>query len=70
MLWQRHLDLLERKKRLKWTRREIGNILNCSPSVAASKLNGFIVFTSEERTKIINAMETEEKKRDTLNRGT
>jgi hypothetical protein len=55
MIFEKQTDLIERKKPLGWTNREIGNAIGCSPSVASSKLNGFIVLTPEERRKLEKA---------------
>jgi hypothetical protein len=60
MVYQRQLDLLERKRRLNWTNREIGNAIGVAPGVASSKLNGFIVLTSEERRQLEKAMSNAE----------
>jgi cyanate lyase len=63
MIFQRELQLLERKRKLGWTNREVGNALGVAPGVASSKLNGFIVFPDEERRRLERAMEAEELKR-------
>ena len=63
MVYQQQFDLLERKRRLGWTNREVGNALGIAPGVASSKLNGFIVFTPEERRRLESAMETAELQR-------
>lgn len=60
MVFQRQLDLLERKRGLGWTNREVGNVLGVAPGVASSKLNGFIVLTSEERRQLEKAMDLAE----------
>lgn len=60
MIFQRQLDLIEKKKRFGWTNREIGNILGVAPGVASSKLNGFIILKAEERRQIEKAMDEEE----------
>jgi len=56
-------DLLERKRKLKWTNREIGNLLNCAPGVASSKLNGFLILKDEEDRLLRDAFEKEEQAR-------
>jgi len=60
MIFERQVDLLERKRRLGWTNREVGNVLGTAPGVASSKLNGFIVLTSEERRVLEKAMKEAE----------
>jgi len=60
MVYQRQLDLLDRKRRLGWTNREVGNALDVAPGVASSKLNGFILLTSEERRRLERAMDLAE----------
>jgi hypothetical protein len=57
MIYQQQYDLLERKRRLGWTNREVGNALGIAPGVASSKLNGFIVLTEEERRRLERAMD-------------
>jgi hypothetical protein len=54
-------DLIERKNKLKWTNREIANIIKQSPGVASSKLNGFLILKPEERTLIEQAFTKAEK---------
>ncbi|MGA2507261.1 MAG: hypothetical protein ABSF80_07280 [Chitinispirillaceae bacterium] len=61
MIYQVQKDLLERKRRLKWTNRECGNAIGCPPGVASSKLNGFLILTDEERRRLENAMAEAEK---------
>ena len=56
MVYEKQRDLLERKACLGWTNREVANVLDCTPSVASSKLNGFIVLTPEERRRLELAM--------------
>jgi hypothetical protein len=58
-------DLLERKRKLGWTNREIGNLLNCAPGVASSKLNGFLILKDEEDRLLRDAFENEEQARAT-----
>ena len=60
MIFQRQEDLLERKRRLGWTNREVGNALGVAPGVASSKLNGFIILTAEERRRLEKAMDIAE----------
>lgn len=56
MIFQKQTDLLERKRHIGWTNREVGNALGVAPGVASSKLNGFIILTSEERRRLETAM--------------
>jgi cyanate lyase len=60
MIFERQQDLLEKKKRLGWTNREVGNALGVAPGVASSKLNGFIILSADERRKLERAMEAAE----------
>ena len=55
MLFQRQAELIERKRRLGWTNREVANALGVSPAVASAKLNGFCVFTAEDRRILTTA---------------
>ena len=52
MIFQRQVDLLERKRRIGWTNREVGNALGVAPGVASSKLNGFIILNADERRRL------------------
>ena len=61
MIFQRQTDLIERKRALGWTNREVGNALGVAPGVASSKLNGFIILTSGERRQFERAMDEAEK---------
>jgi len=61
MIFQRQTDLIERKRALGWTNREVGNALGVAPGVASSKLNGFIILTSGERRQLERAMDEAEK---------
>jgi plasmid maintenance system antidote protein VapI len=56
MIFQRQTDLLERKRALGWTNREVVNALGVTPDIASSKLNGFIILTGEERRRLEKAM--------------
>lgn len=55
MSYSQQFDLLDRKKILGWTNREIANIIGCTPGVASSKLNGFIILKEQERRKLVEA---------------
>ena len=65
MIFEKQIDLIERKKRLAWTNREIANALGIAPGVASSKLNGFIVLTAQERRRLEQAMEQAENQQRT-----
>lgn len=67
MIFQKQADLLERKRQLGWTNREVANVLGVAPGVASSKLNGFIILTSEERRRLELAMDDAENKRQDTN---
>lgn len=60
MIFQRQQDLIDRKRTLGWTNREIANVLGCAPGVASSKMNGFIVLTGDERRRLVKALESAE----------
>ncbi len=60
MIFEKQADLLERKRQIGWTNREVGNAIGVAPGVASSKLNGFIVLTSEERRILEKAMSNAE----------
>ena len=60
MIYEKQADLLERKRLLGWTNREVGNALGVAPGVASSKLNGFIILTDEERRQLKRAMDEAE----------
>ena len=60
MIFEKQADLLDRKRRLSWTNREIGNALGVAPGVASSKLNGFIILTGYERQRLEKAMSAAE----------
>jgi hypothetical protein len=60
MLFERQLDLIDRKRRIRWTNREVGNALGITPGVASSKLNGFIILTDDERRRLVRAMDEAE----------
>jgi len=49
MLYQRETDLIDRKARLKLTRRDLANALQMPPSTIANKLSGFNPLSTEER---------------------
>lgn len=67
MIFQKQADLLERKRQIGWTNREVANVLGVAPGVASSKLNGFIILTSEERRRLELAMDDAENKRQDTN---
>ena len=60
MIFEKQADLLQRKKALGWTAREVANIIGCNPGVASSKLNGFIVLTASERQTLEAEMSRQE----------
>ena len=60
MIFEKQADLLERKRQIGWTNREVGNAIGVAQGVASSKLNGFIVLTSEERRILEKAMSNAE----------
>ena len=64
MIFQRQVDLLDRKRRLNWTNREVANVLGCAPGVASSKLNGFIILTEQERHNLESAMNEAEQQQE------
>ena len=64
MIFQKQIDLIERKRKLGWTNREVANALGVAPGVASSKLNGFIILTSSERMIIERAFNEEEKRQE------
>jgi hypothetical protein len=66
MIFERQMDLLERKRLLGWTNREVGNALGVAPGVASSKLNGFIILTTDERRRLEVAMGEAEKQQTEL----
>jgi hypothetical protein len=68
MIFQRQVDLLERKRLLGWTNRECGNALSVAPGVASSKLNGFIILTDNERRRLEIAMDEETARQEIMKR--
>jgi DNA-binding NarL/FixJ family response regulator len=60
MMYERQMDLIERKRRLGWTNREIANILNIPPNTVSCKLSGFISLSDTERHKLESAMDEAE----------
>lgn len=56
MLYRKRNDLLRLKRIAGWTYREVAEILNCSPSTAASKLCGFCALTDREEMALYRAL--------------
>jgi cyanate lyase len=63
MIFQRQQDLIERKRALGWTNREVANALGVAPGVASFKLNGFIILTDTERRLLEKALAEAERHR-------
>ena len=65
MLYEKQTELLERKKRLGLTHRDLANVLQMPPSTIANKLSGFIPLSPGERRRLELAMdEAEQQQRD------
>ncbi len=69
MVYQKETDLIERKKRLRLTHRDLANVLYMPPSTIANKLAGFIPLASEERKRLEEVFDELESKQseDTIN---
>jgi transcriptional regulator with XRE-family HTH domain len=55
MIYEKHLDLIELKKKAGLTNRELAAVLGCSPGTVSGKLCGFVVLSYTERRKVETA---------------
>ena len=63
MIYEKEQVIMERKKALKLTHRDLANALQMPPSTIANKLAGFIPLTLTERNKLNSFLTEKENER-------
>jgi hypothetical protein len=60
MIYERQIDLIQKKEQLGLTNLDLARVLICAPSTASAKLGGYCQLSQAERKRLMDYFKTVE----------